>query len=255
MIEVRHLRKVYTRGAEVMALRDVSVTIDDGEFVAIIGLSGAGKSTFMRCLNRLVDPTSGAIVIDGQDITKLDAEGIRQVRLRIGMIFQEFNLVDRATVLDNVLMARAGYLSTWQSVRRAFPKADRELAFHCLERVGIADKAHQRADALSGGQRQRVGIARALAQEPRVILADEPVASLDPKTARVVMEDLRRINDEDGITTIVNIHFLELAKAYADRIIGLAGGGVVFDGPSAEMDEPTFVKVYGTRPQRMGVAQ
>ncbi|MEW6725079.1 MAG: phosphonate ABC transporter ATP-binding protein [Bacillota bacterium] len=243
MIEFKNVTKEFPGG--VQALKGVSLTIKDGEFVVIVGLSGAGKSTLLRCLNRLVEPTSGQIIIDGVDVTAAKAAELRKVRTQIGMIFQSFNLVKRSSALRNVLSGRLGSMSTLDSLLGNFSKEDIAVALEALARVEIEDKANFRADQLSGGQQQRVSIARALAQQPKIILADEPVASLDPPTSHVVMGDLKRINRELGITTIVNLHFIDLAQQYAERIIGLRGGQLVYDGPAADVDEKTFEMIYG----------
>lgn len=234
---------VYPGG--VTALDKLNLKINRGEFVVVVGLSGAGKSTLLRCVNRLVSPTSGRVEIDGTDVTSAGTKKLRAVRGRIGMIFQNFNLVKRSLVLKNVLAGRVSYVPTWRTMLGWFPRADKAIALECLERVGIAEKAAVRADALSGGQQQRVGIARALAQRPQIILADEPVASLDPPTSHSVMRDLKRINQEDGITTIVNLHFIDMAIEYADRIIGLREGALVFDGTPADTSEAVFEEIYG----------
>ena len=247
LIEFRHVSKVYPGG--VRALRDVTLTINPGEFVVIVGLSGAGKSTLLRCINRLIEPSEGEILVDGVDVRKLKGAELRRLRSQIGMVFQTFNLVKRSSVIKNVLAGRLAHTPAWRGLLGWFPREDVRLALECLDRVGIADKAWVRADQLSGGQQQRVAIARALAQRPKIILADEPVASLDPPTSHVVMSDLRRINREDGITTIVNLHFIDLALAYADRIIGMRNGQVVFDGPASGVTEKTFEEIYG-RPVR-----
>nr|WP_042502145.1 phosphonate ABC transporter ATP-binding protein [Thermaerobacter marianensis] len=247
MIEFRHVSKVYPGG--VRALRDVSLKINPGEFVVIVGLSGAGKSTLLRCINRLIEPSEGEILVDGVDVRKLKGADLRRLRSRIGMVFQTFNLVKRSSVIKNVLAGRLAHTPAWRGLLGWFPREDVEFALECLDRVGIADKAWVRADQLSGGQQQRVAIARALCQRPKIILADEPVASLDPPTSHVVMSDLRRINREDGITTIVNLHFIDLALTYADRIIGMRNGQVVFDGPASGVTEKTFEEIYG-RPVR-----
>ncbi len=209
--------------------------------LAIIGLSGAGKSTFLRCVNRLVEPTSGIMLVEGRNVVRAD---FRQLRQGIGMIFQQFNLVKRLSVLKNVLTGRLACVPVAASWFHRFSPEDVDIAFDCLQRVGIEDKAYDRADNLSGGQQQRVAIARALAQRPRIMLADEPVASLDPETSRVVLGYLRQINQDDGITTIVNLHQLEYAREYADRIIGFRHGQVVFDGAPGEVNEDVYQTIY-----------
>jgi phosphonate transport system ATP-binding protein len=242
---IRFQRASVTYGGGVHALKDVDLEVGDGEFVVVVGLSGAGKSTLVRAVNGLVPLTSGNLEVNGINVTGLSRRQIRSLRADIGMIFQSFNLVNRTTVLNNVLMGRLHRVPTWRTLLGLYPKDDVEIAMQALERVEIVEKAYVRASNLSGGQRQRVGIARALAQRPQVILADEPVASLDPPTSHVVMRDLQRINRELGITTIVNLHFLDLATAYADRIIGLRAGSVVFDGSGSEADATVFENIYG----------
>ncbi|MCM3570912.1 phosphonate ABC transporter ATP-binding protein [Neobacillus mesonae] len=243
MIEFIDVSKTYPNGFQ--GLKKINLKIEKGEFVVIVGLSGAGKSTLLRSINKLNEITDGEILIDGISITDATGADLRRIRRDIGMIFQNFNLVKRSTVLRNVLSGRVGYHSTWRTIFGLFPKEDENLAFDALERVNILDKAYTRADQLSGGQQQRVSIARALAQEAKIILADEPVASLDPLTTKQVMDDLQRINQELGITTIVNLHHVELAKEYATRIIGMRAGEVVFDGPAAKADDETFAEIYG----------
>lgn len=229
----------------VHALKNVSVTIDEGEFVVVVGLSGAGKSTMLRALNGLVPATSGSIKVDGIEVVGANAKTMREVRSRIGMIFQTFNLVNRTTVMNNVLMGRLAKVPAWRSTLGLWSADDRELAFQALERVGIVDKAYVRASNLSGGQQQRVGIARALAQDPSIMLADEPVAALDPVTTHQVMGDLQRINRDLGITTLINLHFLDLARHYGRRLIGLRDGELVFDGDIADVTDDTFGDIYG----------
>ncbi|MEK8132394.1 phosphonate ABC transporter ATP-binding protein [Paenibacillus filicis] len=243
MIEFKNVSKVYPNGT--VGLNKLNLTIKKGEFIVIVGLSGAGKSTMLRSINRLHEITDGQILIDGRSITSASGAELRRMRRDIGMIFQSFNLVKRSTVLRNVLSGRVGYHSTLRTLLGLFPKQDIELAFTALERVNILNKAYSRADELSGGQQQRVSIARALAQEAKIILADEPVASLDPLTTRQVMDDLKRINQDLGITTIVNLHFIDLAREYATRIIGLRAGEVVFDGPVEEATDEKFSEIYG----------
>lgn len=243
IIEFENVSVTYPGGVE--ALKNINLQIKNGEFVVIVGLSGAGKSTLLRTINLLVPPTKGKVKIDGQEINALSKKKLKQIRSECGMIFQNFNLVKRSTVLRNVLTGRLAKIPTWQTLLGFFPYAEKKIALSCLERVGISEKANVRADAISGGQQQRVGIARALAQNPKIILADEPVASLDPPTSHAVMRDLRRINREDRITTIVNLHFIDLAKQYGQRIIGLRDGEIVFDGTGEEITESVFIEIYG----------
>ncbi|MED4313405.1 phosphonate ABC transporter ATP-binding protein [Heyndrickxia coagulans] len=243
MIEFKSVSKVYPNGTR--GLNNVNLTIHKGEFVVIVGLSGAGKSTLLRSINRLHEITEGEILIDGKSITAAKGKELRYIRRNIGMIFQNFNLVKRSTVLRNVLSGRVAYHSTLRTILGLFPKEDMDLAMDALERVNIKEKAYSRADELSGGQQQRVSIARALAQGAKIILADEPVASLDPLTTKQVMNDLKRINQELGITTVVNLHFVDLAKAYATRIIGIRAGNIVFDGPVSEATDDVFADIYG----------
>jgi len=243
MLEIHDLTKVYPNGT--VALKDVSLSVPDRQFLAIVGLSGSGKSTLLRCVNRLVEPTSGKIILDDVDVSAAGPRELRRIRMSIGMIFQHFNLVDRASVLTNVLSGRLGYVPPLWSLVNRFGRRDLESAYANLDRVGIREKALQRADSLSGGQRQRVGIARALAQEPKLVLADEPVASLDPATAHSVLKYLEEINREDGITVICNIHFLSLARRYAHRVVALKAGEIVFDGEPEEIDHIRFKDIYG----------
>ena len=243
MLKVENLTKIYDN--DVLALDNVSFEVPDGQFLVVIGLSGSGKSTLLRCINRLVEPTEGRVVWNGVDITAVADEELREIRRKIGMIFQQFNLVKRSRVITNVLSGRLGYTNPAWSLINRFSRADRELALEKLDRVGIREKAHNRADELSGGQQQRVGIARALMQDPELMLADEPVASLDPATSHTVMQYLEALNKEDGITILCSLHFLSLARAYADRIIALKDGQLMFDGLPAEIDEDRFRDIYG----------
>ena len=243
MIRFENASVTYPGG--VRALTDVTLEIPDGEMVVIVGLSGAGKSTLIRVINGLVPLSGGDITIDGVSVRDAKSRQLREIRSRIGMIFQTFNLVKRTSVLNNVLMGRLHSTGTLRSLLAMYRPEDVEIAMRALERVGIVEKAYVRASNLSGGQQQRVGIARALAQEPTIILADEPVASLDPPTSHVVMRDLQRINRELKITTIVNLHFLDLAKVYGDRIIGMRSGELVYDGTGAQADENVFRDIYG----------
>jgi phosphonate transport system ATP-binding protein len=229
----------------VPALRTINLEIPDGEMVVIVGLSGAGKSTLIRAINGLVPLSGGDVTVDGISVRRASPRQLRRLRSRIGMIFQTFNLVMRISVLENVLMGRLHTTGTLRSLVGWYRAEDVEIAMQALERVDIVEKAYVRASNLSGGQQQRVGIARALAQQPTILLADEPVASLDPPTSHVVMRDLQRINRELGITTIVNLHFLDLAKVYGERIIGLRAGELVYDGTGAHADEHVFRDIYG----------
>jgi phosphonate transport system ATP-binding protein len=242
-LRIEHLTKVYPNGTR--AISDVSVDVWPGEFVVIVGLSGSGKSTLLRCVNRLVEPSEGRIWLGDHEITGASSAELRRLRLNVGMIFQQFNLVKRSPVLRNVLAGRLGTTPTWRSMLGYFGEGDLRDAFANLDRVGIADKAHERADTLSGGQQQRVAIARALMQSPRLMLADEPVASLDPATSHSVMRYLEEINRDDGITILCNLHFLSLARRYATRLIALKAGEIVFDGPPGEVDNRRFREIYG----------
>ncbi|MEX2160343.1 MAG: phosphonate ABC transporter ATP-binding protein [Anaerolineales bacterium] len=250
MLQIRNLTKIYEGG--VLALDNVSFDIPDGQFLAVIGLSGSGKSTLLRCINRLVEPTSGEILWDGVDIAKASPEEMRRIRRRIGMVFQHFNLVHRSRVITNVLAGRLGYVNPAWSLLNRFPKKDMEKALQQMERVGIADKANFRADELSGGQQQRVGIARALMQDPKIILADEPVASLDPVLAHTIMKYLELINKEDGVTVMCSLHFLDIVHRYADYVVALNLGRVVFEGSPKEIDDAKFKEIYGKDAERVG---
>lgn len=243
LLEIKHISKVYPNG--VQALDDVSFTVKEGEFISIIGLSGAGKSTLLRSINRLIDISSGDILFEGNNIAQAKGKDLRLIRRDIGMIFQSFNLVKRSKVITNVLAGRIAYHSPWKTIFGLFPKEDKDIAFEALNRVNILEKAYSRADQLSGGQMQRVAIARSLAQEPKLLLADEPVASLDPLTTIQVMDDLKRINRELGITTLVNLHHVDLALKYSSRIIGLREGKLVFDGAAKDVDDKTLELIYG----------
>lgn len=251
---IRFSRASVTYPGGVHAMKDLDLDIPKGEFVVVVGLSGAGKSTLIRAVNGLVPLSSGSLEVttaDGaggtrtRELVGIDKRALRDLRAEVGMIFQGFNLVKRTTVLNNVLMGRLHRVATWRTLLGRYPPDDVEIAFRALERVEIVEKAYVRASNLSGGQQQRVGIARALAQEPSIILADEPVASLDPPTSHAVMRYLQQINQELGITTIVNLHFLDLATRYADRIIGLRDGELVFDGPGSAADDHVFRDIYG----------
>jgi len=249
MLEVQNLSKTYDNGT--VALRDVSFTVPDGQFMAVIGLSGSGKSTLLRCINRLIEPTEGRVLIDGEDVTTASQEDLRRHRRKIGMVFQHFNLVHRSKVVTNVLAGRLGYTNPAMSLINRFSAADVEMALERLDRVGLRDKANSRADELSGGQQQRVGIARALMQDPTIMLADEPVASLDPVLAHSIMEYLERIQS-DGVTVLCSLHFLDLVHQYADRAIALNEGALVFDGEPHEIDDAMFQEIYGQEAKRVG---
>lgn len=253
MLKIENLTKIYDDGT--VALRDVNFEVEPGEFLVVIGLSGSGKSTLLRCINRLVEPTEGRITWDGKDITEADDRELREIRREIGMIFQHFNLVNRSSVKINVLTGRLGYTPPWWSLFNRFTREDRRKAATALERVGIPDKADNRADELSGGQQQRVGIARALMQSPKMILADEPVASLDPVLAHSILGSLEQLNQQDGITVICSLHFLDLVERYANRVIGLRDGRVVFRGTDEDIRQMTderFKEVYGEDAERLG---
>ena len=251
-IKLEHLTKVFPDGTK--ALNDITFEVQPGEFMVIIGLSGSGKSTLMRCINRMIEPTSGKIYIDGVDITTLSHEEMRRLRRSMGMIFQQFNLVKRSSVLTNVLSGRLGYLRPTWALMNYFPRPEVDRAMANLVRVGIPEKARTRADQLSGGQQQRVGIARALMQEPTLILADEPVASLDPATSHSVLRYVEELNKKDGITVLCSLHFLSLARRYGTRIIALKAGEVVFDGLPVDIDERRFKEIYGEEAVEVEIA-
>lgn len=250
MLEIKNLTKIYEGGTQ--ALYDVSFTVKPGEFLAVIGLSGSGKSTLLRCINRLIEPTDGQIIWNGEDITAASQDEMLRIRRKIGMIFQHFNLVSRSRVITNVLAGRLGYVNPAMSLLNRFPKSDMEMATKQLNRVSIADQANKRADELSGGQQQRVGIARAMMQEPEIILADEPVASLDPVLAHSIMQYLETINKEDGVMVLCSLHFLDLVHRYADRAIALNEGKLMFDGTPKDIDDKKFKEIYGKEAERVG---
>ncbi len=237
------LSKEYARGKPV--LRSIDLTVSGDGVTAIIGPSGTGKSTFLRCINRLVQPTSGSIVLSGVDLTALSGRALRDARRRIGMVHQEYNLVERLTVIENVLSGRLGYVSAWTAFMRSFPKSDIDKAFELLDAVGLGEFATRRADQLSGGQRQRVGIARALMQDPELILADEPTSSLDPKTSVEIMEILSNLAGARRLPVLLNIHNVELARRFARRIVGMSGGAIVFDGKPSELEDRHLAQIYG----------
>ncbi len=243
MLKLEQLTKVYPTGDK--ALTDVTLEIPNGQVVALIGPSGAGKSTLIRCINRLVSPSSGKAILDDVDLTALGAGGLRRERRRMGMIFQEYALVERLTVMENVLSGRLGYVGFWRSYFRKFPQKDVDEAFRLLDRVGLLAMADKRADELSGGQRQRVGIARALIQDPALLLVDEPTASLDPKTSRQIMRLICELCKERDLAAIINIHDVALAQMFVQRVIGLRFGVVQFDGPPEGLTPDVLTKIYG----------
>jgi phosphonate transport system ATP-binding protein len=256
MLECKNLTKIYNDGTK--ALSEVSFTVEKGEFLIIIGLSGSGKSTLLRCINRLIEPTEGEIIWDGINITTAPPKSLRSIRRKIGMIFQQFNLVKRSSVFTNTLSGRLGYVPVWQSVVHRFPEKDRIDAMKALERVGITDQAHKRASELSGGQQQRVGIARALMQDPELILADEPVASLDPVLAHTILGYLEKMNQELGITVLCSLHYLDLVQRYASRVIGLKEGKIVYRGTREDirnMTDEEFKEIYGEEAERVSAGR
>ncbi len=242
MIKFDNVSKVYPNGT--VGLDTVSIKVDQGEFVAIIGLSGAGKSTLIRTVNRMIEVTDGIVEVEGINVRNLQGKDLRSYRRNVGMIFQSFNLVPRATVIKNVLQARVPNLPFWKVFFGIYPKEDKLLALESLDKVGILEKAYSRVDHLSGGQQQRVALARTLAQQPKIILADEPVAALDPVTAKQVMDDFKRINKNMNISILINIHHVELALEYADRVIGIKKGKIVYDGPASKVDKSILDNIY-----------
>ena len=242
MIEFQNVSKRYPNGFE--ALKNINLKIEQGEFVAVIGLSGAGKSTLIRTINRMHDITEGTLTVDGTNVMELQGKQLRTFRRKIGMIFQSFNLITRTMVIKNVLTAFVPELPWWRALLGIFTKEEKIAALESLDKMGILDKAFVRADQLSGGQQQRVALARTLAQNPQIILADEPVASLDPITARQVMDDFQRINQDMNITVIINIHHVELALQYASRVVGIREGKIVYDGPASQVDQDILDSIY-----------
>ncbi|HWC28955.1 MAG TPA: phosphonate ABC transporter ATP-binding protein, partial [Dehalococcoidia bacterium] len=241
-LEIKDLRLVYPNGYE--ALKSINLTVDRGEIVAVVGRSGAGKSTLLRCINGLERPTEGSVVLDGQDVARLSGKELRALQQRIGFIWQEYNLVERLSVITNVLCGRLACCEGARSLLFYFNREQREVAVRSLERVNMLHRAKQRADRLSGGEKQRVAIARAVAQQPTLILADEPVASLDPELSIQVMDDLARVARDEGVPTLINIHAVELARMFCDRVVGIANGVVVFDGPVSALDEAAMDSIY-----------
>ena len=242
ILEFRNVSKTYDQ--KTMAIQNVTFSVNEGEFVSIIGPSGSGKSTILRCVNRLVDATQGVIVLDGQDITRLSKKELRGIRTKTGMIFQHYNLVNRLSVIENVLHGRLGHKSTLSGAIGLYSEAEKEKAFAILTKLGLQDQAYKRCDELSGGQKQRVGIARAIMQEPRLILCDEPIASLDPSASKIIMDHLADINKTMKITCIVNLHQVDVAIKYSQRIIGLTGGSIVYDGPADALPQSMIYEIY-----------
>lgn len=253
MLEIRNLTKVYEDGTQ--ALKNVTFTVPDGEFLVVIGLSGSGKSTLLRCINRLINPTEGEIIWNGVDLAKLEGEELRKARRKIGMVFQHFNLVERSSVMTNILTGRLGYAKTWPTMMHQFSKSDREKAWQVLKRMDIEEQAHKIARELSGGQQQRVGIARALMQDPELMLADEPVASLDPVLAHSILQHLEKLNREDKLTIICSLHYLDLVQRYSTSVIGLRDGRLVYQGSKKDiinMTDDEFRQIYGEEASRIG---
>ncbi len=255
MLQIKNLTKIYADGT--VALKNVSFDVPDGEFLIVIGLSGSGKSTLLRCINRLIDPTEGEIIWNGINLCDLKGEDLRKARRKIGMIFQNFNLVKRSSVFSNVMSGRLGYTGTLQSMLGNFSKADLDMGKSVVQRLGITDQLHKRADELSGGQQQRVGIARALMQEPELILADEPVASLDPVLAHSILKTLENLNHEDKLTIICSLHYLDLVQRYGTSVVGLRDGEIVYQGTKEDvrkMTDDQFKEVYGAEAERVGTS-
>lgn len=247
ILEFQHVSKVYNHTTK--ALDDLSFSVKEGEFLSIIGPSGAGKSTILRCINRLIDATEGKIIYDGEDIMHVNKKQLRQVRTKTGMIFQHYNLVDRLSVMENVLHGRLGQKSTFSGMIGHYSEAEKEQAFAILNELGLAEQAYKRCDALSGGQKQRVGIARAIMQQPKLILCDEPIASLDPKASKTIMDHLAQINRSKQITCIVNLHQVDVAMKYSQRILGIAAGKLVFDGTPEELTQEKIHEIYQSNAQ------
>jgi phosphonate transport system ATP-binding protein len=253
MLEIKNLTKIDNDGTR--ALHNVSFTVEDGEFLIVIGLSGSGKSTLLRCINRLIDPTEGEIIWNGVNLCELEGDQLRKARRKIGMIFQHFNLVNRSSVIKNIMSGRLGYTKPMASILNRFTKSDIEMGHAVINRLGISNQTYKRADELSGGQQQRVGIARALMQEPELILADEPVASLDPVLAHSILNSLENLNQEDGITIICSLHYLDLVQRYATRVVGLKDGEIVYQGNKKDimaLSDDQFKEIYGAEAERVG---
>lgn len=242
LLELKNVTKYYDKGTP--AISDISFVANEGEFISVIGPSGAGKSTILRCINRMIEASSGEIIFDSQDILKCNKRNIRAVRTKIGMIFQQYNLVERMSVIENVLHGRLGHKSTLAGIAGSYTDEEKKYAFKIIDMLGLADQVYKRCDQLSGGQKQRVGIARALVQKPKIILCDEPISSLDPNSSKIIMDYLKSISSEMKITLIVNLHQVEMSLKYSDRIIGVNSGKIVFDGPAKDMTSENIDNVY-----------
>ncbi|HUX92788.1 MAG TPA: phosphonate ABC transporter ATP-binding protein [Ignavibacteriaceae bacterium] len=251
LLEIQNLHKIYNNGTH--ALKGISFGVKEGEFLVVIGLSGSGKSTLLRCINRLIEPTSGTVRFLGKDITHIKGEELRKIKAQIGMVFQQFNLIKRRSVLSNVLNGKLGSLSTFDTILEKYSDEVYKEAYKCLETVGISEKAKVRADSLSGGQQQRVAIARSLMQSPKLLLADEPVASLDPATSNSVMQYFEKVNKEFGTTVICNLHFLSLVRRYATRVIALKAGEIIYQGAPSDINETWFRTIYGEEAEEVEI--
>ncbi|HUX61612.1 MAG TPA: phosphonate ABC transporter ATP-binding protein [Ignavibacteriaceae bacterium] len=251
LLEIQNLHKIYNNGTH--ALKGISFDVKEGEFLVVIGLSGSGKSTLLRCINRLIEPTSGSVKFLGKDITHIKGEELRKIKAQIGMVFQQFNLIKRRSVLSNVLNGKLGSLSTFDTILEKYSDEVYKEAYKCLETVGISEKAKVRADSLSGGQQQRVAIARSLMQSPKLLLADEPVASLDPATSNSVMQYFEKVNKEFGTTVICNLHFLSLVRRYATRVIALKAGEIIYQGAPSDINEAWFRTIYGEEAEEVEI--
>ncbi|MHB8580140.1 MAG: phosphonate ABC transporter ATP-binding protein [Ignavibacteriaceae bacterium] len=251
LLEIQNLHKIYNNGTH--ALKGINFEVHEGEFLVVIGLSGSGKSTLLRCINRLIEPTSGTVRFLGKDITHIKGEELRKIKAQIGMVFQQFNLIKRRSVLSNVLNGKLGSLSTFDTIIEKYSDEVYKEAYKCLETVGISEKAKVRADSLSGGQQQRVAIARSLMQSPKLLLADEPVASLDPATSNSVMQYFEKVNKEFGTTVICNLHFLSLVRRYATRVIALKAGEIIYQGAPSDINETWFKTIYGEEAEEVEI--
>lgn len=249
LLEVRGVSKIYNGGTK--ALSGIDFSVSEGEFISIIGPSGAGKSTLLRCINRMIEATEGKIQIDGIDILNVKKNDLKRIRRKIGMIFQHYNLVNRLSALENVLHGRLGYKTTVQGILGLYDEQENEKAFALLEKLGVSDQAYKRCDQLSGGQKQRIGIARALIQDPRIVLCDEPIASLDPNASKIIMDHLYNINKEMGITCLLNLHQVDVAVKYSSRIIGINNGAIVYDGTPSNLTKDHIKAIYGAQANQL----